>query len=1150
MSHIDFKRAPTVGVEDLVLLPTLSDKSIMDNLKTRHAKDLIYTNIGNVLISVNPFKRLPIYTDEQINYYRLHGKSSTTPHIFALAEDTYRTMVLEEENQCVIISGESGAGKTEASKQIMQYVAAVSGNSTEMQRVKQIILDSNPLLEAFGNAKTVRNDNSSRFGKFFEIYFDRVGGPVGGHMSNFLLEKSRVVNQQRGERNFHVFYQLCVGADAELRSRLKLKPPGEFYYLSQGQTLERAGVDDVQEWKETVHAMESMSIASADRQSIFDALAAILHIGEIKFQQAADEKCTVSNKDQLQFVAQLLCVDAAELERAMTWRKLEMSTETVNVPLDLQQCNNARDAVAKALYDKLFNFVVESVNRAFGKKSYALMLGVLDIYGFEIFDKNGFEQFCINYVNEKLQQIFIELTLKVEQEEYVREKIPWEEIKFFNNKIVCELIEGKNPPGLFSVIDDVCATMSKEKESVADVKMLDKLGAAHGGHAHFRQNERGFMIRHYAGDVHYDSAGFTTRNKDTINMDIVQVLSTTKSNFLQELLGDIIGDFGSPTATSPVGQAKKKSTTAGFKIRSQAEDLVRTLKSCTPHYVRTIKSNDEKRANYIDDARVTHQCKYLGLLENIRVRRAGYSYRNYFDKFLKRFKYTCPQTFPRPFKGTDKDACAAILNNAGATLSRECWQLGETKVFIRQPQHLFALEDMREAAFGKIVVKIQRAWNRFRNNREYIVLKTNMDKIYRKGGKERRADSVFRPYQGDYLNYRSNMTAIHAMVDYDVVAGAWKEYWADGGKKYYYNYITQQSVWVRPPEMNPQRVVFSDKVERIVDHDRVVKIIEFMLISDRAIYFIEEASETIVTPPTKPTKQNPRPPPPPAPYTVTKYILKKRLDLRLLSGVSVTAQADTVAVIHFYPAPVPYRAIVDTPVKGTPNCQCCGVKLTPAAKKQNCPGCGLLVCVKTCLPYTRALPTLGYPKPVKVCPHCFACHEPYEPQEDVIIASNGKSEMVAMIRKVYKQVMGSKLPINVNNQIAYQLAFEQKQRTITSQLNPAATETMFYVGGPGQVVVHAPAGIPQAKIQVIEAAREERRKLATERYKKEQEEARIKDIEKEKEREEARRRMVEERKRAKAEAEERAEQERLERERLVREKREQSARAVADRTTR
>ena len=444
--------------------------------------------------------------------------------------------------------------------------------------------------------------------------------------------------------------------------------------------------------------------------------------------------------------------------------------------------------------------------------------------------------------------------------------------------------------------------------------------------------------------------------------------------------------------------------------------------------------------------------------------------------------------------------------------------------------------------------KIQRVWTRFRNNREYIVLKANMDKIYRKGGKERRADSVFRPFQGDYLGYRKNLEPLHKLVDRDPIADAWKEYWADGGKRYYYNYITQASVWIRPPEMDPQRIIFADRVQRIVNHDKAIKLEEIMIISDRAIFFIEAQRETIVTPPTKPTKQNPRPAPPPAPYTSIRHVLKKRLDIRLLSGLSVTALADTVVVLHFYPGPIPYRLITNTPVKGMPNCQCCGVKLTPAAKKQNCPGCGLLVCAKVCLVHTRPLPTLGYPKPVKVCPYCIA-GEPLEPVEDAVLSTNGKSEVVAMIRKIYKHAMGSKIPLNICNDIAYQLSGERGPRTLVAQLNPAVEEANFYVG-PNQIIVHAPPGISQQRIQTIEAAREERRKIAQERHRRELEESKKKDEEMERQREEQRKAMVAERKRLKAEAEERAERERQEREQQMRQRRDASARVVAERSTR
>lgn len=1149
MSAIDYKRQATVGVEDLVLLPTIGEKPIFENIKLRHSKDLIYTNIGNVLISVNPFKRMPIYTEEQIQFYRVNGRNTTIPHIFQLAEETYRQMINEEENQCVIISGESGAGKTEASKQIMQYIAAVSGNSAEMQRVKHIMLESNPLLEAFGNAKTVRNDNSSRFGKFFEMYFDRVGGPLGGKMSNFLLEKTRVVRQQRGERNFHIFYQLCCGLQEPLRSQLRIKPPGEFHFLKQGQTLERAGVDDAAEWRETESAMDTIGITAENKRNVLELLSAILWLGELKFEFNGD-KPSISNKDDLAFVSGLLKVDPVALERSFCWKTLKMVNEIVNVPHDQQQCNNAREALAKALYDKIFNYVVDSVNTAFGKRPYALMLGVLDIYGFEIFEKNGFEQFCINFVNEKLQQIFIELTLKVEQEEYVREKIAWEEIKFFNNKVVCELIEGKQPPGLFSIIDDVCAAMAKEQESAADLKLLDKLDGVHLGHPHFRRSDRGFTVKHYAGDVFYDTAGFTQRNKDLLSNDTMLVIIETKSAFLAKLTEDIPVDIDenakSPTARASSPRGKK--ITAGFRIKTQAEDLVKTLRSCNPHYVRTIKSNDEKRANFIDDARVLHQCKYLGLLENVRVRRAGFAYRQYFDKFVKRFKYTCPATFPKPFRGTDKAACGEILKHNEYTVPAGGWQLGETKLFIRHPQHLFAMEELRERSFDGMVGKIQRAWIRYRNNKEYIVLKKNMDRIYGKAAKERRADSVFRPYLGEYINYHTALSHVHHLIEYDPVTAAWKEHWADGGKKYYYNTITGSTVWLRPAELDKQRVVFTDKVDRVVQHNAGQKAKETLVLTDRALYLIEEQQHTI-QPPTEPkTKQNPRPVAPP-PYTVTRFVLKKRLDIRLMSGVSVSLLADTFCIIHFYSPPVPYRTVTMTPApKGAFPCQGCGEKLTPAAKKGNCPGCGLLLCLKTCLIMSRALPMLGYPKVVPVCPNCFESAEAHEAVEDVVISMPGKTELVAMVRKVYKRQMGSKIPINCNNSIEYRLAGEANARVANFFVNPALKDTELFVQ-PNQLVVHTPGGIAPARIAAIEEARDARRKIAQEKYKAQQADQKRLDEQKEAEREAQRRKQIEDRKQGKKDAEEREERERLEKDRAAREQRERSARLVSERTS-
>ncbi|KAH8607142.1 Myosin head (motor domain) Unconventional myosin tail actin and lipid binding WW domain [Trypanosoma vivax] len=1172
MARAEANGPATVGVEDLVLLPQLSEKAIMENLKLRHSKDLIYTNIGPVLLSVNPFKNIPnLYSDERVAFFRSGGKSNGRgdsgngnnlggPHIFALAEDTYRTMVSDGENQCVIISGESGAGKTEASKQIMQYISAVSGDTEEMQRVKHIILASNPLLEAFGNAKTVRNDNSSRFGKFFEIFFDNMGGPIGGRMSNFLLEKSRVVSQQKGERNFHVFYQMCRGADASLRERLKLRNPEEFFYLKQGGVRDRAGIDDAQEWAEMLDAMNSIQLSKENQQSIFDILALILHLGELQFGPpssgnraegaGSSNSLVVLNREELTFCATLLGVDADAMERALTRRRLAMgSSEVVEVPLDVQQCENTRDAVSKTLYHHLFDYIVDSINTALGKKKYDLMLGVLDIYGFEVFNKNGFEQFCINYVNEKLQQIFIELTLKVEQEEYVREKIPWEEVKYFNNKVVCDLIEGSQPPGLFAVIDDVCATMTKEKESVADIKMLDKLDAVHAGNRHFNRTERGFFVKHYAGDVHYDSDGFTNRNKDTISADLSLLLRSSTNTFVLGILEEILND-AVDADTSGGGGRKKRATTAGFKIRQQASHLVKTLMGCNPHYLRTIKPNDEKQPNYADEARMLHQVKYLGLLENLRVRRAGYSYRQYFDKFLKRFKYISPATFPRPFRGSDRDACAAILRHVDGVLPSGSWHLGQQKIFLRQPQHLFALEGLRDAAFDKMVHKIQRGWYRYLQNKEGIRLKAYMARSYDKAGKVRRADSVFRPYVGDYLDYHTELAPLHPFVEFDPVGSSWKEYWTSDRKKYYHNYALQSTQWERPRELSQRKIIFTGFVDRVVDHQNASLERDILVVTDMAIFLFHERTEVLVQPTARGQSKRSRASAPPQTVSTVRRVLQKRIDLRYLSSISVTGQADTVLLLHVYQPSLPYREVVSKPVKGARQCECCNSKLSVVTKKQNCPGCGRVCCLKGCLVYARPMPMLlGHTKPMLVCPSCIN-GEPHEPVEDVLLLTHMRTELAALLRKTYYQLMCNRLPMVIGNSLSYRLFNEDEQRSITATTSASTIETEVTASGPTSLTVISPPGISRDKIESINAAREQRRLAEAERRRKEEEEERSREAAREMEREEEHKRLVEERRRARAAAAEEEEARRLEQEQINQQKREAEAKLVAERSKR
>ncbi|EGG25063.1 myosin IC [Cavenderia fasciculata] len=788
------------GLDDMTLLSKVTNDQILENLKKRFEKDIIYTNIGDVLISVNPFKPIPIYTDEILHEYVGKSRIELPPHVFSIAEQTYRSMINDKENQCVIISGESGAGKTEAAKKIMQYIAAVSGESgstsnKKVEHVKSIILETNPLLEAFGNAKTLRNNNSSRFGKYFEIQFNKNNEPEGGKITNYLLEKSRVVYQLNGERNFHIFYQFCRGATKKEQEEFGIYGPESFAYLTKGNTLDIDGVDDFEEFGLTRNAMNVIGITAQEQHNIFKLIAAILWLGNIEFKEQAGDKAVVVDQSVLDFAAQLLDVPSNFLKTTLEFRQLETKRGNqrgtqYNVPLNKTQAISGRDALAKAIYDRLFNWLVERVNKAMENNAQGLMIGVLDIYGFEVFDRNGFEQFCINYVNEKLQQIFIEFTLKNEQNEYVSEGIKWEPIPFFDNKIVCELIEGKNPPGLFSILDDVCRAVHAESEG-ADKSLLQRIAVCKSN-PHFDPRGNAFCIKHYAGDVIYEGAGMIEKNKDTLLKDHLELLQISANKFVSVLFPDVIDT-----------DSKKLPTTAGFKIKSQANDLVQTLIKSTPHYIRCLKSNDIKKPNVFDGPRVLHQIKYLGLLDNIKVRRAGFAYRTLFSKFLERYYLLSDKTCYAAnniWKSDPLSGCKAILQSQNVESSQ--FQVGKTKIFIRYPEMLFALEETRERYWHDMASRIKNAYrnyksfqyecsnrikNAFRNYKNYRTrcaqtiqgyyrawkqaspffdLRQQTEQLVN-GRKERQRFSMLsvRKFYGDYLDVRSQNYLLDAMAE-------------------------------------------------------------------------------------------------------------------------------------------------------------------------------------------------------------------------------------------------------------------------------------------------------------------------------------------------------------------------------------------------
>ncbi|KAI8979236.1 P-loop containing nucleoside triphosphate hydrolase protein [Mycotypha africana] len=768
-----------VGVSDMTLLTKITNEAINENLHKRWSNAEIYTYIGHVLISVNPFRDLGIYTDEILKSYERKNLLEMPPHVFAIAESSYHHMNSYKENQCIIISGESGAGKTEAAKRIMQYIAAVSGDgqNSSIKEIKEMVLATNPLLESFGCAKTLRNDNSSRHGKYLEIQFNAQGEPVGAIITNYLLEKNRVVGQIENERNFHIFYQLTKAASAEYQQTFGLQGPESYLYTSKSGCLDVPAIDDVQDFQATINAMNVIGLQKHEQDEIFKILAIILWLGNILFVEDDNGTAAISDMDVANFIAYLFMVDADSLSKALTSRVMETQRggrrgSVYEVPLNIVQATAVRDALAKALYERLFEWIVTRVNVSLQARSaHNYTIGVLDIYGFEIFKDNSFEQMCINYVNEKLQQIFIELTLKAEQDEYVREQIQWTPIKFFNNKIVCDLIEEKRPPGIFAALNDACATAHADS-SAADNSFVQRLGFL-SSNPHFESRGSKFLIRHYAGDVLYNIEGMTDKNKDQLLKDLLNLATSSSNQFISKTLF--------PERIDP--NSKRRPPTAGDKIKQSCNTLVTKLMQCHPSYIRTIKSNDNRSPSEFDEKRVLHQVQYLGLCENIRVRRAGFAYRTTFDKFVERFYLLCPSTGYAGEYIWNRDAQSGALeilkyNNIPA----EEWQMGTTKVFIRHPETIFALENLRDKYWHNMATRIQRAWRnyvRYKNecakkiqrfwrqnkyNIGYLQMREYGHQILG-GQKERRRFSLIsmRKFTGDYLDIQQG-SGLAAMV--------------------------------------------------------------------------------------------------------------------------------------------------------------------------------------------------------------------------------------------------------------------------------------------------------------------------------------------------------------------------------------------------
>uniref|UniRef100_A0A8B9JXH2 Myosin Ic, paralog a n=1 Tax=Astyanax mexicanus TaxID=7994 RepID=A0A8B9JXH2_ASTMX len=687
-----------VGVQDFLLLENYtSEAAFIENLRRRYRENLIYTYIGSVLVSVNPYKELEIYSKQHMERYRGVNFYEISPHIFALADNSYRAVRTERKDQCILISGESGAGKTEASKKILQYYTTMCPTRNNTHSIRERLLQSTPVLEAFGNAKTLRNDNSSRFGKYMDVQFDYKGAPIGGHILNYLLEKSRVVHQNHGERNFHIFYQLLESGHSELLRRLGLDKtnPQQYHYLVKGNCPRVSSISDKNSWKIVSKAFSVIGFNEEEVEELLKVVASVLHLGNTQFGEDEFGETHITTDTQIKFLSELLGVDGSFLSEALTHKKIVAKGEEMIGPLSLEQALSARDALAKAIYGRTFTWLVQKINQslAFQDEVYytskcSSVIGLLDIYGFEVFQNNSFEQFCINYCNEKLQQLFIELTLKSEQEEYEAEGIGWESVEYFNNKVICDLVEEKFK-GIIAILDEECLRPGE----ASDITFLEKLEDRLGGHPHFVTHKLAngktrkalgrdeFRLLHYAGEVNYNVNGFLDKNNDLLYRNLKEVMCQSENQIVKEC-------FHTDELTD-----QRRPETAATQFKLSLAKLMDILMSKEPSYIRCIKPNDGKQPGRFEEVLVRHQVKYLGLMENLRVRRAGFAYRRSFEAFLQRYKPLCPDTWPN-WQGNLSDGVSTLVRHLN--YKPEEYKLGRSKIFIRFPKTLFLTEDALE----------------------------------------------------------------------------------------------------------------------------------------------------------------------------------------------------------------------------------------------------------------------------------------------------------------------------------------------------------------------------------------------------------------------------------------------------------------------
>ncbi|WJZ97742.1 hypothetical protein VitviT2T_016323 [Vitis vinifera] len=701
--------APPGGVDDMTKLSYLHEPGVLQNLATRYELNEIYTYTGNILIAVNPFQRLPhLYDTHMMEQYKGATFGELSPHVFAVADVAFRAMMNEGKSNSILVSGESGAGKTETTKMLMRYLAYLGGRSgVEGRTVEQQVLESNPVLEAFGNAKTVRNNNSSRFGKFVEIQFDKNGRISGAAIRTYLLERSRVCQISDPERNYHCFYLLCA-APPEEREKYKLGNPKSFHYLNQSNCYELDGVNDAHEYHATRRAMDVVGISEEEQEAIFRVVAAVLHLGNIEFAKGKDIDSSIIKDEESRFhlnmTAELLNCDAKGLEDAMIKRVMVTPEEVITRPLDPDSALGSRDALAKTIYSRLFDWLVNKINDSIGQDPNSKsLIGVLDIYGFESFKFNSFEQFCINFTNEKLQQHFNQHVFKMEQEEYTKEEINWSYIEFVDNQDVLDLIE-KKPGGIIALLDEACMFPKSTHETFAQ-----KLYQTFKNNKRFikpKLSRTSFSISHYAGEVTYLADLFLDKNKDYVVAEHQDLLSASKCPFVASLF---------PLLPEESSKSSKFSS-IGSRFKLQLQSLMETLNSTEPHYIRCVKPNNVLKPAIFENLNIIQQLRCGGVLEAIRISCAGYPTRRTFYEFLLRFGVLAPEVLEGNYD--DKVACQMILDKKGL----KGYQVGKTKVFLRAGQ-MAELDARRAEVLGNAARIIQRQIRTYIARKEFMALR-------------------------------------------------------------------------------------------------------------------------------------------------------------------------------------------------------------------------------------------------------------------------------------------------------------------------------------------------------------------------------------------------------------------------------------------